>query len=116
MSLVEKELHNGVLIKIYSNGELSQETKQTINNVCSKIRLFEIKGMKIVFDYEEQGSINIFNEFAGKKPILVIGVNQIYNLIEICQSFENSRKALSYIQTDIDYEVLMSLINYKLNI
>lgn len=117
MSLVvNKELKNGALIKIYHNGEPSVEIKQEINRITMKILQFDIKDLKIVFDYEDHGTINFFEGFTDKKPFIVLGINSIKNVPDICHSYEIVKKAFSLFTTDVDFEVASSLIKHKANL
>lgn len=115
MSLVvDKKLRNGTQIKIYYNGEPTQEVKETINRISMKILPFNVEDLKIVFDYEDHGTINFFQGHSGKKAFLVQSINSIENVPDICHSYEIAKKALSLLTTDIDLEVAKILIDSKL--
>lgn len=112
--IVDKELKGGTLIKIYHNGEPSIDIKQEINKISMKILSYKTENLKIVFDYEDHGTINFFEGHDGKKPFMVLSVNSIGNVPDICHSYEIAQKALSLLTTDIDFEIAEHLIKSKI--
>lgn len=114
MALVEKELKGGTLIKIYTNGQPTSEIKQEINAISARIISYNTQDLKIVFDYEEQGTINFFEGYAGKKPFLVLNINAITNVPDVCHSYEIAKKVLSLLETDVDFEITRSLLDLRI--
>ena len=76
--LITKELRNGVLLKIYTNGKVvTDEEKQTTNHFAGGILKGEgLEGVKVVLDFED-GEINIFENVSGKFPLQKFGMNQL---------------------------------------